>query len=94
MYPKEKDKGNAKTRDLRTFSSGGGTSNLFAGDGGATNLLDVEVEIEEHEEDKDDFDSDEFDQAVATVEEEMENEMAAEQVAGEVEDDDHDILCV
>ncbi|KAF0924700.1 hypothetical protein E2562_014505 [Oryza meyeriana var. granulata] len=82
MYPKGKDKGNAKTRDLRTFWSGGGTSNLFAGDGGATNLSDVEVEIKEHE---DDFDSDEFEQVVAAVEEEMENEMAAEQVAGEVE---------
>ncbi|KAF0934833.1 hypothetical protein E2562_028837 [Oryza meyeriana var. granulata] len=33
---------------------------LFAVDGGATNLPDVEVEIKEHEEDEDDFDSDEF----------------------------------
>ncbi|KAF0900324.1 hypothetical protein E2562_030612 [Oryza meyeriana var. granulata] len=81
MYPKEKDKGNAKTRDiyyLKTFWSGGGTSNLFAGDGGAINLPDLEVEIEEHEENEDDFDSDEFEQAVAAVEEEMENEMATE----------------
>ncbi|KAF0930056.1 hypothetical protein E2562_027557 [Oryza meyeriana var. granulata] len=84
MYPKGKDKGNAKTRDLKTFWSGGGTSNLFAGDGGAINLPDVGVEIEEHEEDEDDFDSDEFEQAVAAVEEEMENELAAEQVAGEM----------
>ncbi|KAF0888484.1 hypothetical protein E2562_014721 [Oryza meyeriana var. granulata] len=55
-----KDQG---SRDLRTFWSGGGTSNLFAGDGGATNLPDVEVEIKEH----DDFDSDEFEQAIAVI---------------------------
>ncbi|KAF0900610.1 hypothetical protein E2562_033129 [Oryza meyeriana var. granulata] len=69
MYPKEKDKDNTKTRDLRTFWSGGDTSNLFAGDGGATNLSNIEVEIKQHEEDEDDFDSDEFKQAVAAVEE-------------------------
>ncbi|KAF0918851.1 hypothetical protein E2562_026686 [Oryza meyeriana var. granulata] len=34
-----------RRRDLRTFWSGGGTSNLFAGDGGVTNLPDVEEQL-------------------------------------------------
>jgi hypothetical protein len=46
--------------DLRTFSSGGGTSNPSTGGDGAANFSDLEVEIQEQVEEDDEFDLDEY----------------------------------
>ena len=59
---------------FKDFWSSGGTSNIFTCGGKAANVSEIEVEVQEKVEEEDGSDLDEYEQVVATIKEDMENE--------------------